>query len=232
VYSTRFDKASASILISLNSKNEINGLYISAPKPSGIPVLERNVTRMALPFNDAWYVVWGGTTPEQNYHVAEVSQQYAYDVLITIDGASHRGDATINESYFAFGKEIVAPCDARVVRVLTGVEDNRPGVTNPDQFTGNTVVLETDAQEFIVLAHLKAGSIVVEEGQDIRKGALIGQCGNSGNSTEPHLHLSLQNAIDTELSTGAKLFFDRILVNGSLREDYLPTKGDIVQNAN
>lgn len=46
-----------------------------------------------------------------------------------------------NEDYFAFGKDIIAPCDARVVQVLDGINDNTLGEMNPAYTPGNTVVL-------------------------------------------------------------------------------------------
>ncbi len=232
IYRTNFQRATADILIALNGGNEISGFYISAPKPLGLPILERNSTAMVLPFNDQWFVFWGGTTLEQNHHISEVSQQYAYDLLMMEDGVSFQGNPNQNENYFAFGKEILAPCDARVVKVITGIEDNIPGETNPAQLTGNTVVLETLNNEFILFAHLMDNSVVVEEGQDIVQGTVLGKCGNSGNSTEPHLHLSLQNAIEMEQSTGARMYFQRIMVNGQQKEDYMPVKGDLVRNVN
>lgn len=232
LYRTIFDNAVADILISLNTKNEISGLYISPSKPLDFPVLERNTTPMILPFKEEWFVFWGGTTLEQNYHVAEISQQYAYDLMMVADGSSYKGDSKSNESYLVFGKEIIAPCDARVAKVITGVPDNIPGETNPDQLTGNTIVLETSIGEYLLFAHLKRGSILVEEGADVLQGEPLAQCGNSGNSTEPHLHLSLQNDVEMFNSTGARLYFDRILVNGEVREDYLPVKEDFIQNIN
>ncbi|MFH6602450.1 peptidoglycan DD-metalloendopeptidase family protein [Maribacter algicola] len=232
IYRTDFERAVAEVLISLTPQNRINGLAIKPLKDDEIPVLERNVTKMALPFNGKWFVFWGGTTVEQNYHVDYADQQYAYDILMVANGSSYEGDPKKNESYFAFGKEIIAPCDARVAKVVTGVHDNIPGELNPRQLTGNTVVLETDNGEFILFAHLKEGSIVVQEGQDVRQGELLGQCGNSGNSTEPHLHLSLQNHVDMLQSTGAKLFFDQIMVNSELKTDYLPVKEDFIENVN
>jgi hypothetical protein len=229
-YRTYFEKAIADLVISLNPQNRINGLRIQPVRALDVPVLERNTTKMILPFQEEWFVYWGGTQVEQNYHVAEISQQYAYDLLMVENGASHRGEGTKNEEYLVFGKEIIAPCDGRVVQVITGVEDNIPGRTNPEQLTGNTVVLKTDAEEFILFAHLKKGSIMVEEGQDVRRGEVLAQCGNSGNSTEPHLHLSLQNQIDMVGATGAKLYFDRLLVNGEIRQDYLPIKEELIKN--
>jgi len=232
VYRVVFDKSVADLTISLSSESKISGLLISKPKPLGIPLLERNTTIMSLPFNGEWFVYWGGVTETQNYHVNEVTQQYAYDILKVKDGASHDGDPMNNESYFAFGEEIIAPCAARVITVIDGVPDNMPGETNPQEFTGNTIVLQTDRDEFVLMAHLMKGSIIVEEGQDISKGEILAKCGNSGNSTEAHLHLSLQNAADMEDSIGAKLYFDRIEVNGEIRLDYLPVKEDFISNSN
>ena len=232
VYRVVFDKSVADMTVTLSPQNKINGLLISKPKSLGIMILERNTTFMSLPFNGEWFVYWGGVTEAQNYHVREVTQQYAYDILKVKDGASHDGDPLLNESYFAYGEDIIAPCDARVVTVIDDVPDNIPGETNEQQLTGNTIVLQTDRDEYVLLAHLMKGSIFVEEGQDIRKGEILAKCGNSGNSTEAHLHISLQNAADMEDSIGAKLYFDRLEVNGEIRLDYLPVKEDFVSNSN
>jgi len=232
VYRVIFDKSVADLTVTLSPQSKINGLLISKPKPLEIPILERNTTFMSLPFNGEWFVYWGGVTEEENTHVKEVTQQYAYDIMKVKDGASHEGDPLLNESYFAFGEDIIAPCDARVVKVIDEVPDNIPGETNVQELTGNTIVLQTDRDEYILMAHLMKNSIIVEEGQDIRKGEIIAKCGNSGNSTEAHLHLSLQNALEMENSIGAKLFFDRIEVNGEIRVDYLPVKEDFISNSN
>lgn len=233
VYRTSFERALSNIMISLSGQNnKINGFYIAPPKPLGIPVLERNTTKMILPFREEVFVYWGGTTLEQNYHLAEISQQYAYDLLMVKDGRSYEGDPKINENYFVFGKEIIAPCDARVVLVIEGVPDNEPGTTNPEQLTGNTVVLQTDLNEYILFAHLQEGSLEVEEGEEVRQGDIIARCGNSGNTTEPHLHLSLQNTINMEEATGGKLYFDQLMVNGEIKTDYLPVKEDFIRNLN
>ncbi|MFD2822286.1 DUF3887 domain-containing protein [Lacinutrix iliipiscaria] len=230
IYKTTFDKGLRDILIYLNAENEIGGLFISPHKPENLKKIERNITKMSLPFNEEWFVFWGGLTQEDNYHVAYENQSGAYDFVIVKDGKTFEGSRDKNENYYAFGKEITAPCDAKVVKVITGVDDNFPGRKNPVQVTGNTVILETKNKEFIVLAHFKAKSIIVQEGQIVKQGDVLGQCGNSGNSTEPHLHLSLQNVLDLEIATGAKLYFDKILVNGEIKEDYLPKKNEKIQN--
>jgi Protein of unknown function (DUF3887)/Peptidase family M23 len=230
VYKTTFENAIFDVFISLNQNNAINGLYVSPYKPDNLPKLDRNITKMTLPFNEEWFVFWGGTTVEDNYHVAYNNQKYAYDLFMVKDDKSYEGDSKKNESYYVFGKEIIAPCDAKVIKLITGVHDNIPGKMNPKQVTGNTIILETQNKEYILFAHLKEKSIAVKEGQNVEQGDLLGLCGNSGNSSEPHLHLSLQNVKDMNIATGAKLYFQKIKVNGEIKEDYLPVKNDNIQN--
>ncbi len=146
------------------------------------------------------------------------------------DGKSFKTDGKSNNDYYVFGKNIISPCDAKVVKVITGVKDNIPGQLNPKQLTGNTIVLKTVNNEFIMLAHFKEKSILVKEGQQVKVGQLLGQCGNSGNSSEAHLHLSLQNVKELNAAAGGKLFFEKIKVNGEIKTDYLPVKNDKIQN--
>ena len=230
IYKATFTSQIRDIMFSLDEDQRIAGLLITSHKPDNLKVIERNLTKMILPFNGEWFVFWGGLNVEQNYHVSYEDQKYAYDILKVKEGASYIGDPKNNNSYFAFGETIIAPCDAKVVKVIEGVKDNIPGELNPKQLTGNTIVLKTTADEYILFAHLKQNSIVVKEGDTVIQGEKIAECGNSGNTTEPHLHLSLQNTVDMEQSTGAKLYFDKILVNGILKNDYIPIKEDFVKN--
>lgn len=230
IYKTTFEKVIFDVLISLDTDNAINGLLITPHKPENLPVLKRNITKMILPFNEEWFVFWGGKSVEQNYHVAYENQKGAFDLVIVKNGKSYLGDSKLNESYFVFGKEIIAPCNAKVIKVIKGVNDNIPGELNPKQLTGNTVVLETANKEYILFAHFKEKSIVVKEGQEVKQGDLLGLCGNSGNSSEPHLHLSLKNVADMNIATGVQLFFEKIKVNGDVKKDYLPVKGEKIKN--
>ena len=232
VYKMTFTSELRDLLFYLDDSNKIAGLLVTPHKPNNLPIIERNTTKMILPFKEEWFVFWGGTNVAENYHVAYENQQFAYDILMIKDGVSYNGDPKKNESYYVFGKDIIAPCDAKVVEVITGVKDNIPGELNPEQLTGNTVVLQTENEEYLLFAHFKEKSIVVKEGQMVKQGDLLGQCGNSGNTTEAHLHLSLQNVSDMSIATGGKIYFDDILVNGEIKTNYLPVKGDLVKNKN
>ena len=210
-----------------DTAKQISGMYVKPHVQDS--KLDRNTTPMDLPFNGEWFVYWGGETEAENYHMADKNQQFAYDILKVANGASYEGDPLKNESYFAFGADILAPCDAVVEMAVDGVPDNVPGETNPIFLTGNTVVLKTVAGEFILMCHLKQGSVRVGKGDKVVKGQVLAQCGNSGNTTEPHLHMQLQNTRDIHQATGARLLFNRILVNGTPREGYMPVKEDFIK---
>ena len=227
-YETIFDKGVLGMNMVLNNSNEIAGLLL---KPyTEAKTIERNATPMFLPFKGVWTVFWGGDTKEQNYHVESLAQKNAFDIMVYDErGSTHKGNGLINEDYYAFGKELFAPCDGEVVLVVDGVKDNVPGTLNPIYIPGNTVVIKTSKGEYVFFAHFKQHSIVVKQGQQVKTGELLGLCGNSGNSSEPHLHFHLQNVEDMILATGAKCFFDKIKVNGVLRSDYSPVKGDKIE---
>ena len=79
-------------------------------------------------------------------------------------------------------------------------------------------------------AHFQQHSIKVTQGQKIKKGDLLGLCGNSGNSSEPHLHLHVQNIEDMNVATGVKCYFAEIIVNEESRSDYSPIQNDKIRN--
>ncbi|MEY8848533.1 DUF3887 domain-containing protein [Psychroserpens sp. XS_ASV72] len=230
-YKTQFEKAVLSVNISLNAKAEINGLFVKPFVESNHPKLDRNTTSLILPFKGEWDVVWGGDTKALNYHVENEAQKHAFDIVITdAEGKSFKTDGKTNEDYYAFGKELIAPCDAEVVLVVDGIKDNIPGELNPIYVPGNTVILKTDNNEYLFFAHFKQHSIVVKQGQQVKQGELLGLCGNSGNSSEAHLHFHIQNIENMNHATGVKCFFDEIYVNGKIEKEYSPIKGDKIKN--
>lgn len=229
LYETTFENEVLGMTITLNPKNEIAGLLFR-PYTEAKEII-RNTTKMKLPFNGEWSVTWGGDTKEQNYHVESVAQKNAFDFLIYDEkGSTHKGTGETNEDYYAFGKELYAPCDGEVVLVVDGVKDNVPGVLNPVYIPGNTVIIKTATGEYTFFAHFKQHSIVVKQGQKVSTGELLGLCGNSGNSSEPHLHFHLQNVEDMTKATGAKCYFDQLKVNGVLKSDYSPVKGEKISS--
>ncbi len=176
-------------------------------------------TAMTLPFQGEWLVFWGGSNVLNNYHYEYASQRYAYDFVQAADGFSYEGDPLDNESYHAFGQNITAPADGVVIEVVNDIPDNTPvGVMNEKEPAGNVVVIDHGG-EYSFLAHLKQGSVTVKKGDPVKAGDVIGKAGNSGNSSEPHLHY--------QVSDGADLFSSRSL-NIRWKDNLQPLRGQTV----
>jgi phage anti-repressor protein len=230
-YKTTFERALFAINISVDNDSKINGLFVKPFKENNLPKMERNTTKLQLPFKGDWTVVWGGDTKELNYHVESEAQKNAFDIVIKNEkGKSYKTDGINNEDYYAFGKELLAPCDGEIVLVVNGIKDNIPGVSNPIYVPGNTVIIKTKNNEYLFFAHFKQQSIVVKQGQKVIQGEVLGLCGNSGNSSEPHLHFHIQNVEDMNIATGVKCYFERIMVNGINKTDYSPIKNEKISN--
>ena len=230
IFKTNFEKALLALNISVDDNHKIYGLLVSAFKDESLPKIERNLTKLSLPFKEEWTVVWGGDTKEVNYHVVNNAQKNAFDLVITDKkGNSYRTNGKNNEDYYAFGKNLFAPCDGEVVLVVEGVKDNIVGEMNKADVLGNTVIIKTANNEYLVFCHFKNQSIIVKQGQKIKQGELLGQCGNSGNSSEPHIHFHIQNGIDLNSATGVKCYFDNLVVNGQLKTDYSPIQNEKIK---
>jgi hypothetical protein len=148
---------------------------------------------LELPFNDDWFVVWGGRIKEENYHATLEDQRFAIDVVQIENGSTFIGDGKQNEDYYCFGDTLYAPESGQIVEMENSVAENIPGETNTNQLFGNYVIIDDGNAEYSVLAHFMQNSIIVSVGDLVTKGQEIGLSGNSGNSTEPHLHYHLQN---------------------------------------
>lgn len=102
VYKTNFERALYGLYISIDNDSKINGLFIRPYKEANLPKLQRNTTRMILPFKDEWTVIWGGDTKELNYHVESEAQKNAFDIVITdAKGTSFKTNGEKNEDYYA-----------------------------------------------------------------------------------------------------------------------------------
>ena len=232
VYPATFEKGALDMQIALDSRGLIAGLTFT-PHVATKAAPEKHQTQLSLPFKGRWLVFWGGDTLELNHHHEVPNQRFAFDLLgVGEDGKTQRGDGTRNEDYYAFGREVLAPADGTVVEVIEGVRDNAPGSMNPYSAVGNCVLIQHREEEVSVLAHFKQGSIVVKVGDKVTRGQLLGRCGNSGNSSEPHVHYHLQNSGALQDGLGIKCVFQKLVVteNGKTgtRTDFSPVKGEII----
>ena len=122
------------------------------------------------------------------------------------------GDPRALKSYFAYGEPMLSVADARVARVLDGLEEQVPGalpsVIPLDEADGNHVVLDLGDGRFVLYAHMIPGSITVAEGDRVRRGEVLGLVGNSGNTLVPHLHLHVMSTPSGLASNGLPYVID------------------------
>ena len=232
VFPAHFERGILDIKIVLDSQDKIIGLWF-LPHTADIPVVGKHQTPLSLPFKGKWLVFWGGDTKELNQHHDVPNQQFAFDFVIADDaGRTHKGEGKTDEDYFAFGREILAPADGVVTGVINGVRDNVPGSMNPYSAVGNAVLIQHRDNEVSVMAHFKLDSIKVKVGDKVTKGQLVGLCGNSGNSSEPHLHYHLQNTPVIQDGTGIKCLFEKVTIikdgQPQMKTNYSPIKGDVI----
>lgn len=235
VYHTVFEDGSWwALRIGLDDAGLVDRLIITDPNYNEVLPERKSSVQLELPFlaGERWYVLWGGKSEEMNYHASSRSQRNALDLLIRhpYSGQTYDRSGNTNEDYYSYGRTILAPVGGTIANVIDGVEDNSPGQMNPRQLTGNTVVIQVSENEYLLLAHLKNGSIEVREGDAISVGETIGLVGNSGNSSEPHLHMQLMSKPSMSEAIGVEIRFRELAVHGeSLVENYSPVRSDVIE---
>lgn len=234
IFPAHFERAFFDVKIVLDEQDKITGLWF-LPHTPVLPTPEMHLIVLNFPFDGKWMVLWGGDTKTLNQHHGIPNQNYAFDFLMADNnGKTHRNDGKKNDDYFAFGRKVLAPANGVVTDVIQGVRDNVPGSMNSYSALGNTVIIKHQEHEVSVLAHFKKNSIRVKVGNKVKKGQVLGLCGNSGNSSEAHIHYHLQNTPIIQDGTGIKCIFTHIMVgkDGNIRteEKYSPIKNDIVEN--
>lgn len=193
--------------------------------------------RYTLPFDGEWYVFNGGVTEATSHSWDIVAQRYAYDFVITDSALQrHSGPGDKVTDYFCYGQPVRAAADGEVVAVRDGVRDAPQVGTGwidwlgPD-FRGNSVTIRHADGEYSFSAHLIPGSVAVKVGERVARGQIIGRCGHSGHSSEPHLHFQVQDHPNFWLAVGLPVKFDDVMVNGSVAGRVHLTRGARVKAA-
>lgn len=146
-----------------------------------------------LPFQQEMYAVHAGHSSLINGHYTHRVERDALDIIRVVDGRSAVGDTSALSSYFAYGQPLAAPADGVITQVIDSFIDQPIGQTDGDNPTGNVVVIDIGGRRYVVMAHLLPGSVLVAPGEQVRRGQQIALIGNSGNTSEPHLHVQVQN---------------------------------------
>jgi hypothetical protein len=149
-----------------------------------------------------YLVVNGGNAVSVNAHATmldeSVARHWPYRGtgqgvdLVALDRRGLRADGIMPadpERYVIFGRSVIAPCPGGVIAAVDGLPDMPVPEVDHDHLAGNHVILRCAGTD-ILLGHFRNGSLLVGAGQSLARGQPVAQVGNSGNTSEPHLHIN------------------------------------------
>ncbi|GAA2524545.1 MULTISPECIES: M23 family metallopeptidase [Streptomyces] len=190
------------------------------------PRVAREPVEVAPPVTGRWSALNSPADRTPSHGIHAHGQTYAIDILAEPAPGQRPAFrwlwplARRPQDYPAFGAPILAVADATVVRASDGQRDHLSRTSLPGlvylmlvegsvrelcgtgRILGNHVVLDLGDGTYAAYAHLRRGSLTVREGDRVRAGQPIARCGNSGNSSEPHLHFQLMDAPDPDAARG------------------------------
>jgi hypothetical protein len=187
-----------------------------------------------FPLRGVSYVGWGASF--HTGHRWTPFEQFALDIARLGDnGLSHKDTGTRFEDYYAYGTDVLAAADGRVLEMENDQPEDPTAMQLPDEsqeayfarlqkeqagrlekgmtaVTGNYVLIDHGKSEYSLYAHLQPGSVRVHVGDQVKAGDILGKLGSSGNSTEPHLHFHVCDNPDPLLSAGIPVNFSNITI--------------------
>lgn len=180
---------------------------------------------LELPFLGRWSV-WQGN---DDHWTHQGDWRYAYDFVVRDDdGQTHTGAGAQLRDFYCYRKPIVAPCRGTVVAVVDDLPDNPPGRVDAEHNWGNYVVLHDERGFYVELSHFAYRSIKVRVGDRVAPGTVLGLCGNSGYSPQPHLHVHVQ-ATERVGSETLPFSFRRFTADGAFVSEGRPTNRQILE---
>jgi murein DD-endopeptidase len=178
--------------------------------------VDRSPVRVGAPLRGEWMAANGPSNQSGHRRSAlalngtvAIAQRFGIDFLqVGESGRSWDGDSTKNASYFAYGEEIFSVGDGKVVATKDSIPENSPRsavarAVPIDLVTvaGNHIVVDMGEGHFALYAHIQPGTLRVKVGDRVRRGQVLGLVGNSGNSTEPHLHFHIVDGVAAGTAT-------------------------------
>jgi peptidase M23-like protein len=129
---------------------------------------------------------------------AYAAQRFAIDwVELYPDGKTYQGDALDNKNYRIYGHEIHSVAEGTVTEIKDGIPQNVPNAKEMavpitlETLGGNHVIVDIGGGRYAFYAHMQPGSVRVKVGDKVTPGQVLGLVGNTGNSSEPHLHFHI-----------------------------------------
>lgn len=171
--------------------------------------VSRDIVTIGPPLRGGAWLTANGPSNESGHRRAlipiggmpVIAQRFAIDyVRVDTAGRTVNGDRANNANFYAENAEAIAVADGIVVATKDSIPENIPGPTSRavpitlETVGGNFVILDIGGGRYAFYAHLRPGSLRVRTGDRVRRGQVLGLVGNSGNSTEPHLHFHIADA--------------------------------------
>jgi murein DD-endopeptidase MepM/ murein hydrolase activator NlpD len=200
-----------------------------------IPINSQFVqNKYIFPLRGVWYVGYGASF--HTGHRWVFPEEFALDIAkIGESGLTHKGDGTRFDDYYAYGADVLAAADGRVIRAANDQPEDSSAMQRPNEtqeayfarlqreqgerlakgltaITGNYVMIDHGNNEYALYAHLQPGSVRVHVGDQVKAGDVIGKLGSSGNSTEPHLHFHVCDKPDPLMCAGIPVNFSNVTV--------------------
>jgi Peptidase family M23 len=158
-----------------------------------------------------------------------LAQRYAIDwvQIQKVDGTytTWKGAEDKNESYFCYDQPIYSVAAGKVVGMADGLPENVPHSgkyaveLSFDNAGGNHVVVEIAPHRYVLYAHMKPGTVRVKVGDTVGVGDVLGQVGNTGSSTEPHLHMHIVDRPSFLAGNGLPYEFTAFDASGPVEAD-------------
>jgi hypothetical protein len=222
---------------------------------------DREAVVLSLPFTGRWLARNSPARRIPSHGVDLMGERYAID-FIGVDDRRRTADRRDWRTVFAteppgrflsFGRPLLAPADGVVVAVHDGEADHaarrsqlalvsyalgqagrlRQGVR---AIAGNHLIIALPSGDaFVALVHLRNGSLRVAPGDPVTTGQPIADCGNSGNSTQPHVHLQVMDSADLSVARGVPMVFRRFrewprgAEAAAVHESGLPAENAVVE---
>jgi hypothetical protein len=206
--------------------------------PSPLQVLDEKPIVVAPPLRGVWIAgdaVNNGPDAAHRKAIlitdgrAWLAQRYAIDwvQIQKVDGAytTWKGAEDKNESYFCYDQPIYSVAAGKVVGMADGLPENVPHSgkyafeLSFDNAGGNHVVVEIAPHRYVLYAHMKPGTVRVKVGDQVAVGDVLGHVGNSGSSTEPHLHMHIVDEPSFLAGNGLPYEFTTFDASGPVEAD-------------
>lgn len=236
---------------------------INSVSDSGIYHRDNNIITVDFPLRGIWIAPNTPGTKVPSHGTSSFGESYAIDFVMIRDNDIFKkpyGESFIRylfqglalSDFYGWGQTIYSPIDGEVVSVVDSIEERNPvrilnDIANmvkvtknyiqnndsPEKVAGNYILIQHSTDLYVLLAHLKKGSIIVKSGQKIHTNQPLGQLGHSGNSTMPHLHMQFMNSKDFKTAKGIPFVFKKYEVkhDGKWEEVHnsIPTVKNIIR---